>query len=41
MIEKIRAAIEKYGMLEKGEEALCALSGGADSTAMLLALGEL
>ena len=41
MIEKVKAAIERYKMLEEGERVLVALSGGADSTALLLALAEL
>ncbi len=41
MLEKIRATTEKYNMLEEGETVCCALSGGADSVALLLALSEL
>ncbi len=41
MLEKLRATAEKYNMLKEGETACCALSGGADSVALLLALSEL
>lgn len=41
MLEKIRATAEKYNMLKEGETVCCALSGGADSVALLLALSEL
>lgn len=41
MLEKIKAAIEQYNMLQCGETVCCALSGGADSVALLLALLEL
>lgn len=41
MLEKLRATAEKYNMLEEGETVCCALSGGADSVALLLALSEL
>lgn len=41
MIEKVKSTIEKYKMLEKGERVCVALSGGADSIALTLALKEL
>lgn len=41
MTEKVMAAIERYNMLSKGEKVGVALSGGADSVALLLCLKEL
>lgn len=41
MIEKIKSAISKYNMLCGGEVVCCALSGGADSVALLFALKSL
>lgn len=41
MLQKIRTAIEKYAMIKNGETVCCALSGGADSVAMLIGLSEL
>lgn len=41
MLKKIRTAIEKYAMIKTGETVCCALSGGADSVAMLILLTEL
>ncbi|MDE5859121.1 MAG: tRNA lysidine(34) synthetase TilS [Oscillospiraceae bacterium] len=41
MLEKISYTIEKYNMLKSGETVCCALSGGADSVALLLALKKL
>lgn len=41
MVKKVRSAIEKYNMLVPGEAVTAALSGGADSTALLLVLKEL
>lgn len=41
MLEKISCTIEKFNMLKNGETVCCALSGGADSVALLLALKNL
>ncbi|MBR6102056.1 MAG: tRNA lysidine(34) synthetase TilS [Ruminococcus sp.] len=41
MVEKVKSTIEKYSMLSEGDPVLCGLSGGADSTALLLCLYEL
>lgn len=41
MIEKVNYTIRKYNMLQKGDSVCCALSGGADSVALLLVLGAL
>ena len=40
-IEKVKKAISDYDMLHSGEEAVVALSGGADSVSLLHALKEL
>ena len=40
-VEKVAAVIEKYGMITQSDNILCGFSGGADSTAMLIALNEL
>lgn len=41
LVEKVRRAIREEGMFERGAHILCAVSGGADSTALLLTLCEL
>ena len=41
MLDKVKTAIERYDMIKKGETVCCALSGGADSVALLLCLREL
>lgn len=41
MIEKVKAAIKKYNMLEKGDCVIVALSGGPDSTALMVVLNLL
>ena len=41
MLIKVKTAIERYHMIQKGEAVCCALSGGADSVALLIALQEL
>lgn len=41
MLQKVKNTIEKYLMIKEGESVLCGLSGGADSTALLLCLKEL
>ncbi len=38
MIDGIKKTIEKYNMLENGDRVLVGLSGGADSTSLLVAL---
>lgn len=41
VVEKVRATVERFGMLEPGEKILVALSGGPDSTCMLDVLARL
>lgn len=41
MLNRVIATIEKYGLLEKGDSVIVALSGGADSTALLSAFVSL
>ena len=41
MVDLVRKAILKYSLLENGDSVTVALSGGADSVALLLALLEL
>jgi len=41
VLEKAKSLILRYNMLEKGDKVIVGLSGGADSTALLLTLLEL
>jgi tRNA(Ile)-lysidine synthase len=41
VLERIEAHIRRHELIEPGGEVLCLVSGGADSTCLALALGEL
>ena len=41
MLEKVTRTIKDHNMIQKGDKVLVALSGGADSVALLLALNKL
>ncbi len=41
LLERIEAHIRRHDLIEPGGEALCLVSGGADSTCLFHALGEL
>lgn len=41
MIDKIRQTINKYGLLETNERVVLALSGGPDSTALVVSLAQI
>ncbi|MDP2891977.1 MAG: tRNA lysidine(34) synthetase TilS [Bacillota bacterium] len=41
MIEKVRKTIKEYAMLRRGQKAVCGVSGGPDSMALLTCLHQL
>jgi len=41
MLDQILSTIQRFNMLKKGDHVVTALSGGADSVCLLLALNEL
>jgi tRNA(Ile)-lysidine synthase len=41
LLDAVRTAVRRYGLLRKGDVVLAAVSGGADSVALLAALHEL
>lgn len=41
MLDKVKQTISQFGMLKQGETVCCALSGGADSVALLISLRQL